>query len=235
MLGGLSAVNKKGIKFPMELSVSTINDEFFVGIIRNLSIFNSFDTPAITVDSDNVIVGCNNKYSDIFGLYFMLLLANSSGYLLLEESESYLKIHNGILKYNVVNNNELGDVIVRYVGNKLMHYVSVLENDLMKSYHSICALKDNNIFNDFPTKLSFNLEQNNNNLSILSQFQGKELLFNMDGNYDEKLFDFNSVTHFGCNMPKKNRLLCFYLKNHIIVLQWNTNCILVMKIMYFIT
>lgn len=75
---GLIAVKKDGSKIPIELSVSTIDNKFFIGIIRDINIFLNVNIPVMITNKKGNIIHANNifytnfnlKYDDVNNKYY---------------------------------------------------------------------------------------------------------------------------------------------------------------------
>lgn len=92
---GLTAVRKDGSTFPIELSVSILNDIYFLGIIKDMTMMDCIIDPMVTIDNKGIILKVNRTACELFAYTMDELLSKNVSILMPEpfkaNHDKYLK------------------------------------------------------------------------------------------------------------------------------------------------
>lgn len=85
---GLYAIKKNGDIFPMELSVSELDEKYFLGIIRDMTIMDNITDPIVTINNKGTILKINKRDEELFGYTTFELLGKNVNILMQDPYKS---------------------------------------------------------------------------------------------------------------------------------------------------
>ena len=111
---GLRAIRKDGSIFPIELSVSELGENNFLGIIRDMTVMDSIINPMITINNKGIMLKVNNKVEEMFGYRSEYLIGKSVNMLMEEPHKSFHD--NYVKKYNNNSGSKITEAMREVIG-----------------------------------------------------------------------------------------------------------------------
>lgn len=104
---GLDAIKKDGTIFPIELSVSELTDEYYLGIIRDNTVMQKIADPMITININGIILNVNISACTLFGYKSDELVGQNVKILMPDpyknNHDSYLENYKQTRKKKIIN------------------------------------------------------------------------------------------------------------------------------------